>query len=154
MTPQLQQAIKLLQLASIELQNEIQSVLDSNPMLEVEEDNENGASNDEQGSAEPLNDYNVSNEPSSGNGAAEAVTDTSETSWENDWTTSYQSSSTQSNDSNTPDREIYERQDFSETSLHEHLQWQLHLTHMSPTDRAIAVANPLRDFLEEVDLIH
>ncbi len=33
MTPQLQQAIKLLQLASIELQNEIQTILDSNPML-------------------------------------------------------------------------------------------------------------------------
>lgn len=37
MTPQLQQAIKLLQLSTIELQSEIQSILESNPLLEAEE---------------------------------------------------------------------------------------------------------------------
>ena len=35
MTPQLQQAIRLLQLSTLDLQNEIQEALDSNPMLEV-----------------------------------------------------------------------------------------------------------------------
>ena len=41
MTPQLQQAIRLLQLSTMDLQQEIQQALDSNPMLEVpEEDNE------------------------------------------------------------------------------------------------------------------
>ena len=41
MTPQLQQAIKLLQLSTLDLQQEIQLVLDSNPLLEVgEEDGE------------------------------------------------------------------------------------------------------------------
>ena len=34
MTPQLQQAIKLLQLSSLDLQQEIQEALDSNLMLE------------------------------------------------------------------------------------------------------------------------
>jgi hypothetical protein len=38
MTPQLQQAIRLLQLSSMELEMEIQQVLDSNMMLEVDED--------------------------------------------------------------------------------------------------------------------
>ena len=38
MTPQLQQAIRLLQLSSLELQMEVQQVLDSNMMLEVAED--------------------------------------------------------------------------------------------------------------------
>ena len=38
MTPQLQQAIRLLQLSSLELQAEIQEALESNPLLEVEED--------------------------------------------------------------------------------------------------------------------
>ncbi len=38
MTPQLQQAIKLLQLSTLELQTEIQSALESNPMLEVNDD--------------------------------------------------------------------------------------------------------------------
>ncbi len=37
MTPQLQQAIKLLQLSTLELQQEIQEVLESNPLLEVNE---------------------------------------------------------------------------------------------------------------------
>lgn len=43
MTPQLQQAIRLLQLSTLDLQQEIQEALDSNPMLEVE-DNFDGAS--------------------------------------------------------------------------------------------------------------
>ena len=37
MTPQLQQAIRLLQLSTLDLQQEIQEALDSNPLLEVEE---------------------------------------------------------------------------------------------------------------------
>lgn len=47
MTPQLQQAIRLLQLSTLDLQQEIQEALDSNPMLEVEEsfDQETPANN-------------------------------------------------------------------------------------------------------------
>lgn len=37
MTPQLQQAIRLLQLSAVDLQTEIQSALEANPMLEVQE---------------------------------------------------------------------------------------------------------------------
>lgn len=40
MTPQLQQAIRLLQLSSLDLQQEIQTALESNPMLELEEDSD------------------------------------------------------------------------------------------------------------------
>ena len=40
MTPQLQQAIKLLQLSTLDMQQEIQQALDSNYMLEVEDDGE------------------------------------------------------------------------------------------------------------------
>ena len=38
MTPQLQQAIRLLQLSTLDLQQEIQQALQENPMLEVEEE--------------------------------------------------------------------------------------------------------------------
>ena len=38
MTPQLQQAIKLLQMSTLELQQEIQQALESNMMLEVNEE--------------------------------------------------------------------------------------------------------------------
>ena len=41
LTPQLQQAIRLLQLSSLELEQEIQLQLDSNPLLEKVEDQEN-----------------------------------------------------------------------------------------------------------------
>ena len=40
MTPQLQQAIRLLQLPSLELQAHIRELLESNVMLEAEEDTE------------------------------------------------------------------------------------------------------------------
>jgi RNA polymerase sigma-54 factor len=42
MTPQLQQAIKLLQLSTLDLQAEIQEALDSNPLLELDESNDSG----------------------------------------------------------------------------------------------------------------
>ncbi len=37
MTPQLQQAIKLLQLSTLDLQQEIQNALDENPLLEQDD---------------------------------------------------------------------------------------------------------------------
>jgi RNA polymerase sigma-54 factor len=49
MTPQLQQAIKLLQLSSLELQQEIQEALDSNPLLEIQEDEQGQQSSSEHG---------------------------------------------------------------------------------------------------------
>ena len=42
MTPQLQQAIRLLQLPTIELQAHIRELLESNVMLEQDEDSESG----------------------------------------------------------------------------------------------------------------
>ena len=39
MTPQLQQAIRLLQLSTLELQSEVQQALEENPMLEQDEEN-------------------------------------------------------------------------------------------------------------------
>ena len=38
MTPQLQQAIRLLQLSTVELQQEIQQALEANPLLELEDE--------------------------------------------------------------------------------------------------------------------
>ena len=38
MTPQLQQAIRMLQMSTVELQQEIQTALDENPLLELAED--------------------------------------------------------------------------------------------------------------------
>ena len=46
MTPQLQQAIKMLQLSSLEIEQEIQNVLETNPLLERPEDSDNFDSSD------------------------------------------------------------------------------------------------------------
>lgn len=46
MTPQLQQAIRLLQLSTLDLQQEIQEALESNPLLEVEENQDEAPSLD------------------------------------------------------------------------------------------------------------
>ena len=43
MTPQLQQAIRLLQLSTLELQTEVQQALESNPLLELTEEGEGEA---------------------------------------------------------------------------------------------------------------
>ncbi|HIJ35280.1 MAG TPA: RNA polymerase factor sigma-54, partial [Gammaproteobacteria bacterium] len=42
MTPQLQHAIRMLQLSAIELQQEVQEILESNPLLEEGESDEEG----------------------------------------------------------------------------------------------------------------
>ena len=69
MTPQLQQAIRLLQLSTLDLQQEIQEALDSNPMLEREEDGEDFDNSDpmaesiEKKSESPTTDSPEHNEP-------------------------------------------------------------------------------------------
>jgi len=77
MTPQLQQAIRLLQLSTLDLQQEIQEALDSNPMLENEEpgsedfgdtpsdnnadnNSDNSSNSDEQRRDDDLNEYSAS----------------------------------------------------------------------------------------------
>ena len=84
MTPQLQQAIRLLQLSSLELQTEIQEILETNPMLEASEDSSQNDSSDDQDSelqasdsSEAANDADKSSSSSSDN---EEVTTRSETS--------------------------------------------------------------------------
>ena len=55
LTPQMQQAIKLLQLSSLELAQEVQAKLDSNPLLErIEEEDEYDTDHREEGLNEPL----------------------------------------------------------------------------------------------------
>lgn len=59
MTPQLQQAIRLLQLSTLDLQQEIQEALDSNPMLEAEDgfDTPSGSDLHIDGEPLPTSDY-------------------------------------------------------------------------------------------------
>lgn len=71
MTPQLQQAIRLLQLSTLDLQQEIQEALDSNPMLELEDNFDSPSqTSDYEGSEQDKIDYDRQQEI-----AAESGTD-------------------------------------------------------------------------------
>ncbi|HHJ34679.1 MAG TPA: RNA polymerase factor sigma-54, partial [Gammaproteobacteria bacterium] len=67
MTPQLQQAIRLLQLSTLELQTEVQQALEENPMLEQDEENIDSSTADEKRDATQTEASDASKEASAEN---------------------------------------------------------------------------------------
>ena len=147
MTPQLQQAIKLLQLSTLDLQQEIHQALESNPMLELMEDDESfegsyDANTQQEAKIEPKA------EPAEDTGDSD-ITPSSEPDWQNDipndfsvdsnWDDIYPNnySSGASSDSDSLD---FESRNSAEETLQDHLLWQLNLTPMSEQDLSIAYA--------------
>ncbi len=158
MTPQLQQAIRLLQLSSLELQNEIQEILETNPMLEIKDDNSpsespEGDTND----PSTVRDSDKLNSSADGNGAdrdeyaennresIERATDNdageipSELAVDSDWGDTFDTYTPGSRQTDADSRP-YEQQGSTDESLQEHLTWQMEMTPFSETDRAIATA--------------
>ncbi len=128
MTPQLQQAIRLLQLSNLELQTEIQQLLDSNIMLEVDEtESDTESSNDDE-------DINSETDDDFLN-LVEDIPKELET--DVDWDDIYNNNITLSNNSETG-KELIEQGRTQET-LRDYLQWQLELTPFSDLDRIIAI---------------
>ncbi len=158
MTPQLQQAIRLLQLSTLDLQAEIQEALDSNPMLEVNEEEVGDHSNestdeksdhatngsteqtdDEFHSSQELNNKQNEIEGSSGTDSDWSENIPTDLAVDTSWDDVYQSSSSGTGLSR-PENEDYDydsRRGSSET-LQDHLHWQLNLTPMSEMDQLIA----------------
>ncbi|MFO8045156.1 MAG: RNA polymerase factor sigma-54 [Halomonas sp.] len=114
MTPQLQQAIALLQLSTLDLRQEIQQALESNPMLDVEEEFS------EQAVSETPEDDWASEIPD------DLVTDS-------DWSDTYQDLGMPAGGEG-PD---FEREAAGQ-SLQGHLTWQLAMTDLDPRERQIA----------------
>ncbi|WP_313271309.1 RNA polymerase factor sigma-54 [Stenotrophomonas sp.] len=136
MTPQLRQAIRLLQMSTTELELELVEAVETNPLLEWAE-NEGGDddspanTSSDDGPADPAEgDINSDNED--WDGAQEGV--------DEDWASPRSGSF---DDDDGSGREQAAEAD----SLADHLLWQLHLTHLGPRDRAIGVA--LIDALDE-----
>ncbi len=127
MTPQLQQAIRLLQLSTMELQVEVQEALDSNLMLEADEDTGTAASND---STEKGGDSERDVVPT--DIPAELPVDTV-------WEDIYDSVPVHHGapEINGAD---YESPRARAETLNDHLLWQLGLTRMSDLDKAVAIA--------------
>jgi RNA polymerase sigma-54 factor len=152
MTPQLQQAIKLLQLSTLDLKQEIQDALDSNLMLEADEegDRDDGAAASE--GSDGLNGGNgaddgrvneASNDPNNESEIkieSESMPD--ELPVDTVWDDIYDSmpSTTSASSTASDDNQDFLNQQSSGESLHDYLVWQLQLTPFNPTDRAIAEA--------------
>jgi RNA polymerase sigma-54 factor len=139
MTPQLQQAIRLLQLSTLDLQQEIQQALDSNPMLELDESDDYADDGDSAGSDAAAEQ----SEGPRGDGLdAEADTFPDELPVDTQWDDLLPSSSAPPAASAADDFTDggFEARSGSGQSLQEHLLWQLNLTRLSDTDRLIAMA--------------
>lgn len=144
MTPQLQQAIRLLQLSTLDLQQEIQQALDSNPLLEISDEDadqpdERMADTYEVKEAAALSNSDNDNpdsfadEPASDQDWSESIPDDLPT--DSQWEDTFQhQSSGSAGDSDWPDNENDTRED----TLQDHLIWQLNLTPMSEQDRLVA----------------
>ena len=133
MTPQLQQAIRLLQLSTLELQTEVQETLESNPMLE-QEDGENDLPETENSTADTAE---ASDSTQGAEGSNETIPDElpTDSNWDDTFDTGTISSSAP-DQANT--RDIFETITVSSGGIHGHLIWQLELTHFSETDTLIA----------------
>jgi len=162
MTPQLQQAIKLLQLSTLELRAEIQQALETNPMLELTEEaegesdlevpgNDNSAAGqDGQASDDgdaPLDGPGVEpmeiagkemEEQDPGAFDMEAVPD--ELPVDSAWEDIYDSPVSSAAPERPEDRREIDNPDNSTETLREHLLWQMRLTVFTDQDRVIAMA--------------
>jgi len=146
MTPQLQQAIRLLQLSTLDLQREIQDALDSNFMLEdaEEADRDSGAhvASELDGTepAEAAADLlGGAVEDREVRGEETAMPD--ELPMDSQWTDTFDSylpTTAHGNDDNA-DYDPFAHQS-SPLTLHDHLHWQLNLSRLDEDDRAIAAA--------------
>lgn len=149
MTPQLQQAIRLLQLSTLDLQQEIHQALESNPMLELIE-------NSEDDDILIPADSSTTTDPKAASEAEpntatrdNAELNSDDNDWQNDipndlgvdthWDDIYSSTSPQSS-SFDGDSIDFESRTSAEGTLQDHLLWQLNLTHISEQDASIALA--------------
>ncbi len=136
MTPQLQQAIRLLQLSSTELEQEIQEVLDSNPLLERQDDVQ---SNEESSDNNTL-EIKADNEEAAKNKIdqqAEHIPEEMQidADWDDIYDPEWKTSNSESS-SNTSD--FIETMHSTEEGLHEHLIWQVEMANLSFQDKEIA----------------
>jgi RNA polymerase sigma-54 factor len=162
MTPQLQQAIRLLQLSTLDLQQEIQQALESNPMLETSEEEEQAGeaanSSDDSKEAASQDDGADSQQASTSDSETSSDWDESENGpdWSSEtdspdtipddlpvdtaWDDIYQpapSTATRNDDENDYD---FETRNSPTETLRDHLEWQLNLTPLNERDQAIAHA--------------
>jgi RNA polymerase sigma-54 factor len=132
MTPQLQQAIRLLQLPALELQAHIRELLESNVMLEPVEE------------AEPIGPLDGAEAPASEPAPAES-SDSQVEIVDDNW--GEHDAGPSENTWNGDDDRQQELADASGQTLQEHILWQLELAHLDP--RSLAVARAIVDAIND-----
>ena len=142
-TPQLQQAIRLLQLSSIELQQEIQEALETNPLLEEKEDDagdqKDETANSDFDSSEVTVDGSL--QPTDLEMDQRKLDDATGPD-NNDWNDGFDipiSGATARVDGNDDLPDLDARNSRPQT-LRDHLEWQMQMTPFSDKDRAVALA--------------
>ena len=136
LTPQLQQAIRLLQLSQLELEAELRQIAESNPLLEFSEDSAESPESEDSYEAAPAPapaTASTSNDDGSSTDDAEAP----------DWSDGHGDepidfSSSGTSRGNSGDEDSFEPQNAAPETLREHLMWQLNLAQMTARQRTIA----------------
>ena len=166
MTPQLQQAIRLLQLPIMELQTQIQTALDENVMLEVEEpENASEIPEATETTTSTASDGDVTaradgdgewNEIASASEPTEEFAE-SAVAKESDWEDSQKTGPSETPKSSEPPPTI-EYADRSEETLRDHLLWQLELENLDARTTTIgqAIIDAINDdgyLMDDLDTI-
>ena len=135
MTPQLQQAIKLLQLSTLDLQQEIQQALDSNMMLEVEEDEPSSMPNQELVEEK----VDISDQIKSAGSQSDIPDELPiDTSWDDVFeSVQMGAAAAPAVNNDFPD---FETQRSKADSLQDHLIWQMEMQSFTDRDRVLAIA--------------
>jgi len=152
MTPQLQQAIKLLQLSTLELQTEILSALESNPMLEMQD--EDGAEPKEGDSAAESAEMREVKRAEDRAAAELKATESSEpvneasdtmpeelpvdSAWEDVYESSQPPSGSSASGADGENRDFTEFHNSGLTSIQDHLNEQIRFASLSERDQVIA----------------
>ncbi|MBU6198971.1 MAG: RNA polymerase factor sigma-54 [Xanthomonadaceae bacterium] len=129
LTPQLQQAIRLLQLSSVELEMELREALESNPLLELAESDSGDGEAEAQTDGEAISDLARDGEA--------ATTGSEEPGYDEPMDFELERSNFAA--PAPEDADGFEAQDSEPEDLRDHLLWQLNLTSLSARDRAIGV---------------
>ncbi|GHD10103.1 RNA polymerase sigma-54 factor [Halioglobus japonicus] len=146
MTPQLQQAIRLLQLSTVDLQQEIQQALDNNPLLEAGEDEPGPVDSPPDTDSTPSHDGPLENLEQTATAGENTPQDTASATLPDDlpvdtqWEDLLPSGSAPPPPPEDVPGSDFETRGGARQSLQEHLLWQLGLSRLSDTDRVIALA--------------
>ena len=142
MTPQLQQAIRLLQLSSLELQQEIQDALDSNPLLDADEEHNQAESVEDnkelESSASTDDEVEWSKEEINTDEALQSETISEELPTDSTWDDYMSAAPASSGPAYEGEDTVYQGE--TTENIQDHLRWQLNLSPFSDQDLAIATA--------------